>query len=135
VQLPAAAHPLSAPPCSSSNTPASLPTPDLLYNIIKARRSIYPKHMTGGTVSKHDITALLEAANWAPTHGKTEPWRFVVLGQQGMQAMQDVTEEVYKLKLAAQPDRLQVRPTTIEQPQRHCLRWPRGPKLHLLCLS
>jgi nitroreductase len=64
--------------------------------------------MTGGTVSKHDITALLEAANWAPTHGKTEPWRFVVLGQQGMQAMQDVTEEVYRLKLAAQPERLQV---------------------------
>jgi len=22
---------------------------------------------------------MLEAANWAPTHGKTEPWRFVVL--------------------------------------------------------
>lgn len=25
------------------------------------------------------IEEMLEAANWAPTHGKTEPWRFVVL--------------------------------------------------------
>jgi hypothetical protein len=32
--------------------------------------------------------------------------------QQGKQEMQDVTEEVYKLKLAAQPDRLQVRPSS-----------------------
>jgi nitroreductase len=71
--------------------------------------------MTGDAVSKQDIMALLEAANWAPTHGKTEPWRFVVLGQQGMQAMQDVTEEVYKLKLAAVPERLQVSSTKSKQ--------------------
>lgn len=52
--------------------------------------------------------ALLEAANWAPTHGKTEPWRFVVLGRQGMQALQDVTEGVYQRLLAGQPEQLQV---------------------------
>ena len=26
------------------------------------------------------IEEALAAANWAPTHGKTEPWRFVVVG-------------------------------------------------------
>lgn len=64
--------------------------------------------MTGDDVSRETIMALLEAANWAPTHGKTEPWRFVVLGRQGMQALQDVTEGVYQRLLAGQPEQLQV---------------------------
>ena len=37
---------------------------------------------------------LLEAANWAPTHGKTEPWRYVVLGKGGIQEMSDLTMQV-----------------------------------------
>jgi len=64
--------------------------------------------MTGATVSQENIIAMLEAANWAPTHGRTEPWRFVVLGKQGMQDMQSVTEEVFKSRLADQPELLQV---------------------------
>lgn len=28
------------------------------------------------------VNKLLESANWAPTHGKTEPWRFVVFSSQ-----------------------------------------------------
>jgi hypothetical protein len=97
--------------CSSNKpSPATLPgpTPEQLAHLIRTRRSIYPKHMTGETVSKEAISAMLEAANWAPTHGKTEPWRFVVLGRQGMQAMQDVTEAVYQQLLAGQPEMLQV---------------------------
>lgn len=64
--------------------------------------------MTGATVSHENIIAMLEAANWAPTHGRTEPWRFVVLGKQGMQDMQSVTDEVFKSRLADQPEVLQV---------------------------
>lgn len=35
--------------------------------------------MNGQRVSEEEVQQLLEAANWAPTHGKTEPWRFAVL--------------------------------------------------------
>lgn len=35
--------------------------------------------MNGQPVSQAEVQQLLEAANWAPTHGKTEPWRFAVL--------------------------------------------------------
>ena len=40
------------------------------------------------------VEAMLEAANWAPTHGRTEPWRFVVLGRQAQEDMIDLTLKV-----------------------------------------
>lgn len=45
-------------------------------------------------VGRAVVEAMLEAANWAPTHGKTEPWRFVVLGRQSQEEMIDLTLKV-----------------------------------------
>jgi nitroreductase len=52
-----------------------------IANTIKNRRTVKPAAMSGKKISKEDITSLLELANWAPTHGLTEPWRFVVYEQ------------------------------------------------------
>lgn len=87
-------------------------TPAQVAALIQSRRSIFPKSMTGATVSRDSIMAMLQAANWAPTHGRTEPWRFVVLGQAGMQAMQLLTEDIFRCQLADQPVLLQVRGTS-----------------------
>lgn len=40
------------------------------------------------------LEQMLEAANWAPTHGRTEPWRFVVLGADALQDMISLTDRV-----------------------------------------
>jgi nitroreductase len=45
---------------------------------IQNRRTIKPAMMNGQKVPNGHIAALLELADWAPTHGYTEPWRFVV---------------------------------------------------------
>ncbi|QQL50490.1 nitroreductase family protein [Mucilaginibacter ginkgonis] len=45
---------------------------------IKNRRTVKPGTMNGNKVPNGEIAALLELANWAPTHALTEPWRFVV---------------------------------------------------------
>ena len=45
-------------------------------------------------VCREQVNQLLEASNWAPTHGKTEPWRYVVIGQEHMQEMLDLTVRV-----------------------------------------
>lgn len=45
---------------------------------IKNRRSIKPVMMNGKKIPDYHIQSLLELADWAPTHGFTEPWRFVV---------------------------------------------------------
>lgn len=49
-----------------------------ISNIIQTRRSIKPNMMNGHKAPNGHIAALLELADWAPTHGYTEPWRFVV---------------------------------------------------------
>lgn len=56
------------------------PAFEQLQQIISSRRSCKPSAMNGKTISEKDITALLELANWAPNHGRTEPWRFFVYG-------------------------------------------------------
>ncbi len=49
-----------------------------ISNIIQTRRTIKPNMMNGQKAPNGHIAALLELADWAPTHGFTEPWRFVV---------------------------------------------------------
>ena len=49
-----------------------------IKDIIKKRRSVFPAQYNNTPIRKEDITDLLEAANCAPTHRKTEPWRFKV---------------------------------------------------------
>ena len=34
--------------------------------------------MNGKTIPDYQVESLLELADWAPTHGFTEPWRFIV---------------------------------------------------------
>tara|TARA_R110002049_G_scaffold25907_5_gene90520 strand:+ start:8587 stop:9138 length:552 start_codon:yes stop_codon:yes gene_type:complete len=51
----------------------------MIFDVIKRRRSIFPAQYNDKPISKEDIERVLEAANFAPTHKKTEPWRFKVL--------------------------------------------------------
>ena len=52
--------------------------PDKLLALIKNRRSIFPNSYIDKPIAKEVIEEILEAANWAPNHRKTEPWRFKV---------------------------------------------------------
>ena len=83
---------------SSSNSAVSsdLPTKDATINLIRSRRSVMPKDYSGEEISKDDIEMLLEAANWAPTHHKSEPWRYVVIsGAEGVTDYLDMIENWY----------------------------------------
>ena len=51
----------------------------MILDIIKKRRSVFPVQYNDKPITKSDIDKILEAANWAPNHKKTEPWRFKVL--------------------------------------------------------
>jgi len=50
----------------------------VLSGIIKSRRSTKPVQMNGNIIPDEQVEQLLELADWAPTHGNTEPWRFIV---------------------------------------------------------
>lgn len=66
-----------------------------IKQLIMARRSILPKDYTGGVVSEELIQQLLSSSRWAPTHGKTEPWRFVVFTGEGRNQLIDATLDYY----------------------------------------
>ena len=51
----------------------------MIFDLIKKRRSVFPASYIDKPIEKKDIEKILEAANWAPNHKKTEPWRFKVL--------------------------------------------------------
>ncbi len=63
----------------SEASSAALPTPKQTLHLIRTRRTITPKDLNGEPVSDIELHSLLEAANWAPTHHKTQPWRYVIV--------------------------------------------------------
>jgi nitroreductase len=71
---------------------------DQINQIIKSRRSIYPKDYTDENVDDAIIRQMLENANWAPTHKFTEPWRFIVYSGEGRRKLANLQAAVYKQK-------------------------------------
>ena len=68
---------------SSGDNPkveTEMPSARQTFNLIKNRRTVTPKdYLSGGRITDEDLNTILEAANWAPTHNKTQPWRYVML--------------------------------------------------------
>ncbi|HMI59445.1 MAG TPA: nitroreductase [Puia sp.] len=69
---------------------------DNLRETISARRSIKPATLNGKKIPDQQINQLLSLANWAPTHGYTEPWRFVVYSGDAVQQFCHQHAEMYK---------------------------------------
>ncbi len=57
---------------------------EALKEIISNRRSTKPAALNGRKIDDAVIWDLLQLANWAPTHARTEPWRFVVYSQEAV---------------------------------------------------
>ncbi|MDH5608861.1 MAG: nitroreductase [Cyclobacteriaceae bacterium] len=78
--------------------------PQQINHLIASRRSVFPGNYTGETVDHAIIVQMLENANWAPTHGLTEPWRFVVFSGEGRQKLANFQSQLYKEKADARGD-------------------------------
>ena len=63
--------------------------------IIRQRRSIYPANYTGEKISDEIILQLLDLANQAPNHKKTEPWRFVIYSGEGLLKLSEFESKAY----------------------------------------
>ena len=62
-----------------------------VLDIIKSRRAIYPPQFQQKKIPKSILNEILEAANWAPTHKRTEPWRFrIFYGNSQIQLGEDI---------------------------------------------
>jgi len=67
--------------------------------IIRNRRAIYPNNYTAQKISDAVIMQVLESANWAPNHKKTEPWRFKIFTDKALARLADFLAEAYKEKV------------------------------------
>lgn len=86
-----------------------------IHRIIHERKSVYPyQYEPGARVNDEIVWEILENANRAPTHKKTEPWRFRVFTGEGLKKFADLqinlmnkykpeTGEVKLKKLATYP--------------------------------
>ncbi len=66
----------------------------LVEDVIRTRRSVKPADFSDRQVEQATIRRLLESANWAPTHGLTEPWRFAVFTGDGRKQLVAVLEKI-----------------------------------------
>src|SRR2546423_58411 len=65
--------------------------------LIRNRRSTFPKQfIPGKRIPDEIIQQVLENASWAPTHGQTEPWFFVVFTGEGIKKLANFQSELYK---------------------------------------
>lgn len=64
--------------------------------MIRRRRSIKPAQFSDKRIDDDIIDELLENANWAPTHGMTEPWRFVVFCDDARDRVGQQLAEIYQ---------------------------------------
>lgn len=60
-----------------------------ISDLIKDRRTIYPKDCTAREVHRDIIERVLQNAIWAPNHGMTQPWRFTVFTGEGRKRLSE----------------------------------------------
>lgn len=68
----------------------------VLQQLIEQRRSVKPKDFSSQRVDDSVVHQMLANANWAPTHGMTEPWRFFVYTRQARAVLGQRLAEIYR---------------------------------------
>lgn len=67
-----------------------------ITELIKSRRSTKPRCFNGKTIEDRIVWLILENANWAPTHGLTQPWRFKVFTGSSLEKLANFQADLYK---------------------------------------
>jgi nitroreductase len=70
----------------------------MISEIIKSRRAVFPAQYNNEPIDREEIMKILEAANWAPTHRRTEPWRFKVIQGEPQVRLAEFLARTYKEK-------------------------------------
>jgi len=98
----------------------------MIFDLIKRRRSVFPSSYIDKPIAKADIEKILDAANWAPNHKKTEPWRFKVLQGAAQEKLGKFLSEKYK-EVDPKPKQIKIR-KLLENP-------PKAGALVVICMQ
>lgn len=67
-----------------------------ISGVIRNRRTIYPEQYTDRVVHLEMVREMITNATWAPTHGKTQPWRFKVFSGEGREVLIKNVDTLYR---------------------------------------
>ncbi len=67
-----------------------------LSSLIRTRRSVFPEVYNDQPIKKEVLLDLLENANWAPNHAKTEPWQFKIFQGESLKQLSDYMSNWYE---------------------------------------
>lgn len=67
-----------------------------ILELIKTKRSIFPASYQNKTIEKTLIEEILACADQAPNHKLTEPWRFVVFTDKGLERLANELASQYE---------------------------------------
>ena len=70
--------------------------PNQITEVIRKRRTIKPGQMSDQAIDRNVIDEILINANWAPTHGMTQPWRFRVFEGEARRDLARFLANTYK---------------------------------------
>ncbi len=71
--------------------------PALINELIRTRRSVFTQQFDPGKpIPDEIIWQILNNANWAPTHKRTEPWRFTVFSGEGRKILAEQQAAIYQ---------------------------------------
>jgi nitroreductase len=99
-----------------------------ILNLIKSRRTVFPPAYSDEKIAKSSIEAILEAATWAPNHGSTEPWHFVVFQDDARIELANILSEEYKVQNHAG--------SFIERKYQNLKNWPvKSPLIIAVCMK
>jgi nitroreductase len=77
--------------------------PQQLLNAIASRRSFALQELSSDPIDLEAVRLMLEAANWAPSHGQTEPWRFAVFSGDARHMLSEAFGTAFRLLNPDQP--------------------------------
>ncbi|MFM7309681.1 MAG: nitroreductase [Flavobacteriales bacterium] len=67
-----------------------------ITEVIRSRRSVSPDRFSTRKVHREQMELILTNGTWAPTHGLTQPWRFVVFMEDGLSKLKTFIPECYR---------------------------------------
>lgn len=73
-----------------------------ICDLITMRRSIFPASYTEREISRETLLRILECADAAPTHKRTQPWRFKVFRKEGRQLLAEALGSLYNIHTPAE---------------------------------
>lgn len=66
-----------------------------ITELIRDRRTIYPEQYSDRKIHREQIELLLNNAVWAPSHGNTQPWKFVVFQDDTLEDLSQTLGNIY----------------------------------------